>query len=266
MRETIANNLECLGKILKFNAKGNLLFFRMSSDIVPFASHPVCKFRWQKEFGEKFREIGEFIGENDFRISMHPDQFVLLNSPREDVNERSVLELEYHCEVLEEMKLGRDAKIQIHVGGAYGDKESALNRFCEGYEKLRDGIKKRLVIENDDKLYSLKDCLAIHEKTGIPVLFDSFHHECLNSGETLRSAIKSASKTWEEEDGRLMCDYSSQRIGERRGAHTEHIDLPHFRKFLGATKGTPFDLMLEIKDKEKSAALAIEEAKKLKLL
>ena len=260
----VANNLECLRKILGYNAEHGLLFFRISSDIVPFASHQVCTFDWQNHFKKRFREIGGYIKENGMRISMHPDQFVLINSPTERIVRSSVRELEYHCEVLDLMGLDLTAKVQIHVGGVYGDRGSAIERFIRNYMALPDQIRRRLVIENDDRSYSLKDCLAIHEETGIPVLFDSFHHRCLNNREPAEKALESAAKTWKAEDGILMTDYSSQAPNARKGSHTTHIDIDDFRNYLKRTAGTDFDIMLEIKDKEKSALEAVEEVKKIR--
>lgn len=264
--EKVGANLACLQRILEYNVGKGLLFFRISSDIVPFASHPVCAYDWARHFRDELRAIGRYIRGNGIRISMHPDQFILLNSPREDVVERSVAELGYHCKVLDGMGLGLDAKIQMHVGGVYGDREGAVRSFAQRYRKLPSRIRSRLVIENDDRLYSLGDCLLIHEKVRIPVLFDSFHHECLNGGEGMAQAIGLAEATWRKRDGALMTDYSSHAIGQRRGKHTESIDLRHFRKYLKQTEGYDFDIMLEIKDKERSAMKALDVLKKMKRL
>jgi UV DNA damage endonuclease len=264
MREKINNNLKCLKRILEYNLKNELLFFRISSDLIPFASHPICTFKWEQEFKEEFKDIGEFIKENEFRISMHPDQFVLINSKDKRIVNNSIRELEYHCKVLDLMKLDRTAKVQIHVGGVYGEKEESIDRFIKNYNSLPDMIKKRLVIENDDKNFSLKDCLIIHEKTKIPILFDSFHHECLNNGEEVKDALKESIETWKENDGIAMTDYSNQEEGERKGVHAKHIYLEKFRKYLQETKEFNFDIMLEIKDKEKSALEAIKEVKRIR--
>ncbi|MBD3390038.1 UV DNA damage repair endonuclease UvsE [Candidatus Micrarchaeota archaeon] len=263
MVETVGENLACLERILDYNLKRGFLFFRISSDIVPFASHPVCKFGWKKYFAKDFRKLGDFVRKHKMRISMHPDQFILLNSPKRDVVERSIAELDYHCAMLDLMGLETDAKVQIHVGGVYGDKEKALGGFVGEYRKLPLRIRKRLAIENDHRSYSLGDCIKVHGKTGIPVIFDSFHHECLNNGESVREGMEIAEKTWKKRDGVLMLDYSSQKKGAMKGSHTEHIDTGHFRKFIKESEGLDFDIMLEIKDKEKSANAAIRILKEL---
>jgi UV DNA damage endonuclease len=189
---------------------------------------------------------------------MHPDQFVVINALKDDVVERSVWELEYHCTILDEMALDNTAKIQIHVGGVYGDKRSAIDRFTERYSSLSKSLKSRLVIENDDRSYSLKDCLLVHEKIGIPIIFDAFHHQCLNNGETLRQGLQLSARTWQESDGIPMVDYSSQQRGQRPGSHAKTLNRASFKKFIHETKGVDFDLMLEIKDKEMSAFKALK--------
>jgi UV DNA damage endonuclease len=187
---------------------------------------------------------------------MHPDQFVLLNALNKDIVKRSIKDLMYHCRILDLLGLDSTAKVQIHVGGVYGNKISAIKRFVNEHQKLPEEIKRRLVIENDHISYSLKDCLTINKQIGIPVLFDSFHHECLNNQETIRQAVKMASKTWYTRDGILMVDYSSQKPQAKKGTHTEHIKVRHFARFVNESNTNNFDIMLEIKDKEKSALLA----------
>jgi len=264
--KTVQNNLDCLAVILRYNVENELFFFRITSDLVPFASHPICKFDWINYFEVQFKEIGDYIKENDMRISMHPDQFVLINSLKEDVVQRSIDELQYHCNVLDSMNLDKSAKIQIHVGGVYGDKPRAIKRFIERYNLLNESIKKRLAVENDDRLFNLKDCLEVHQKTKIPIIFDSFHHKCFNSGESIKEAIVQAQATWKKSDGVLMVDYSSQKTEKKKGTHTISIDNSLFRKFITETKGLDFDIMLEIKDKEKSAIEALKLLKSMKRL
>ncbi len=261
MEEAVANNLFCLDKILHFNAKNRILFFRISSDTIPFASHPVCKFDWKGSFAAELRKIGLFIKKNGMRISMHPDQFVLINALDDDIVRRSVAELEYHAALMDAMGLSRQAKIQIHIGGVYGNKSASIERFARRYEKLPDPVRRRLAVENDDRLYSLSDCMKLQELTGIPVIFDTFHHQLNGSGEAIADAAMQAASTWKSRDGVLMCDYSSQKHGARLGSHAEHIDLRHFGRVLAQLSGIDCDIMLEIKDKEKSAIAAVRKVK-----
>ncbi len=256
LKYKIRENLGCLEKTLVYNQQHGFFFFRIGSGIVPFASHKICKFNWESHFSQELRSIGKFIKKYKFRISMHPDQFVVLNSPRRSVYKSSVKELDYHCSLLDAMSLDSKAKVQIHLGGMYGDKKRSKERFVDRYERLSKKIKKRLVIENDDHIYSLRDCLEVSKKIKIPVVFDTFHHECLNNNEKLASAMKLASGTWNKKDGKMMVDYSSQQTNGRRGSHSKSIDGKHFVEFVRKVKGIDFDLMMEIKDKEKSALKA----------
>jgi UV DNA damage endonuclease len=210
-------------------------------------------------------KIGKLVKDNDIRISMHPDQFVLINSEKKDVVSRSISELIWHCELLDLMGLDFSAKVQIHVGGVYGDKKSAMGRFIKNYNKLPELVRKRLAIENDERLYSLKDCLNIYKKVGVPIIFDVFHHTCLNNGETVNEAVYLASKTWEKTDGILMIDYSSQEPNSKFGKHINNIDVSKFTEFIESTIDFNFDIMLEIKDKEASALKAIQIVNKIRI-
>jgi len=220
---------------------------------------------WYELFQSEFEQIGFFIRENDIRVSMHPDQFVVLNSPNSRIIENSISELKYHCMVLDAMRLDETAKVQIHIGGVYGNKIEALTRFAGTYNTLDNAIRRRLVIENDDHLYHLRDCLELNRQINIPTVFDIFHHELLSNGEPLKFALREAMSTWDKnKDGLPIIDYSSPHMGNneesikgRRGKHAERIDAKLFKKFLKETESLDFDVMLEIKDKEKSALKAL---------
>jgi len=259
-RLTVRENLACLSSTLRFNIDHGFLFFRITSDLIPFASHPVNEIAWEGEFSGNFTEIGDLIRESGMRISMHPDQFTLINSPDGGVTARSIAELAYHAAVLDAMDLDARAKIQVHAGGVYGDKISAMDRFLDRYRDLPAAIRRRLVVENDDRLYTAAECCALSRACGVPVLFDTFHHECNSSGEEMHEALAICAETWGRSDGIPMVDYSSQEPGTRKGAHIHSIDLAHFRVFLAASRPHDIDIMLEIKDKEKSALLARAEA------
>ncbi|MEM4181690.1 MAG: UV DNA damage repair endonuclease UvsE [Candidatus Pacearchaeota archaeon] len=258
-KNKIRENLECLKKILDFNKEKNLLYLRIGSGIVPFASHPISKLDWKKKFKKELKEIGDFIKKNNFRITMHPDQFVVLNSLNKKIVENSIKEIEYHVDFLDSLGLDESAKVQIHVGGVYENKEESIKRFVKVYEKLDEKIKKRLVIENDDKNYSFKNCFEIYKETEIPIIFDYFHFQCLNDGEKIEDVLKNFVSTWKKKDGLPLIDYSSQEPNERIGKHAKTIDEKDFSNFIEILKKEKIDadIMLEIKDKEKSALKAL---------
>lgn len=254
--DTVRANLENLQKVLDWNLENNILFFRISSGIIPFASHPVCTSPWQTHFFKELASIGNFIKKHKMRVSMHPDQFVLINSLSEDIFQRSVSELEYHAKLLDLMGIDKTHKLQIHVGGAYGEKPKSMDRFVERYALLSPQITDRLVIENDDRLFSLKDCLYISQKTSIPILFDTFHHSIFNNGESLSEALALAFPTWQKQDGSPIIDYSSQEKNARVGNHAKTIDVSNFTQELKNFATQDVNIMLEIKDKEASALKA----------
>ena len=257
VRDTVKANLVCLLKILSYNVDHGLLFFRITSDMIPFASHPVCAVPWRKDFTDEFQRIGEYARNHRFRISMHPDQFVLLNALDTGVLERSIADLRYQSQVLDLLGLDDTAKLQIHAGGEYRNKTASMERFIKNYERLDETIRRRLVIENDERLYTISDCLTIHERTGIPVLLDIFHHAINNNNENTVDILGPVCATWKKSDGIPMVDYSTQQQGKRAGAHAVTIDQRDFRSFLRISMPYDFDIMLEIKDKEKSALSAL---------
>jgi UV DNA damage endonuclease len=162
------------------------------------------------------------------------------------------------------MKLDTSAKVQIHVGGAYGDKKKSIERFVTRFNELDHSIVRRLVIENDDTLYDLNDCLKINARVQIPILFDVFHHK-LNNSQNLTTAesFQLTANTWNEKrDGVPMVDYSSQEPNGSPRQHSETIDIEDFDLLLKETEPFDFDIMLEIKDKEKSAIKAINQTTK----
>lgn len=255
--DAVRANLDCLGRILRWNHEHDIRFFRISSATVPFASHEVMAVDWQSHFADHFAQLGELVRQHEMRINVHPGQYILLNALKPEVFERSVAELYYHAELFELMGLDHTHKIQIHTGGVYGDKPAAIQRFIDRYPALPELVSKRLVIENDERQFSLADNLVIHEATGIPLLFDTFHHSILNNGESLEKAFDLFMPTWHGH-GLPMMDYSSQNAEKQAGAHTQSIDLENFSRVMAQLGDRDVDIMLEIKDKEHSARKAMD--------
>ncbi len=263
LRETVAGNLACLEEIVRWNAGRGLLFLRITSDLVPFASHPENRFPWEEEFAEDLARIGALTRQYGMRISMHPGQYTVLNSPKAETVTAAIADLDYHTRVLDRMGLERTAKVQIHLGGQYGDKEAALGRFIRVARSLDAAIRARLAVEHDERLYNLDDCLRVSEAVGIPVVLDVFHRQLNPDGRTLPEALEAVSATWTEADGIPIVDYSSPLPNGRMGSHAHTLDEADFRRFLEESRPHDFDLMLEVKDKERSALRALEIARAL---
>ncbi|NVM46296.1 MAG: UV DNA damage repair endonuclease UvsE [Candidatus Lokiarchaeota archaeon] len=258
VKETIDKNLDCLRTILEFNVAKKMYFFRITSDLIPFASHTIMNFDWQKCFSSKLIEIGEYINENKIRVSMHPGQYTVINSKNQQVYHNSRKELEYHVNLLDSMNLDASAKIITHIGGVYENKVESMRRFIKRYNELSNNTRKRYVIENDDKSYNINDCLSINQETGIPIVFDIYHHECNKTQKTMVEEFQKVTTTWKINDGVPIVHYSSEHPLKGKPRHADEIDILHFSRFLEKTKKFDFDIMLEIKDKERSAIKALK--------
>jgi UV DNA damage endonuclease len=263
--ELITHNLDSLETIVDYNIKNRIRLFRITSDLIPFGSSPVNGLPWQDLFESRFARIGEKLKTANLRVSMHSGHYTVLNSPDGSVVKRAVEDLIYHEKILNALGTGTDSKIVLHVGGVYGEKEQAIRRFCENYTKLDLAIKQRLVIENDDRNYSIDEVLRIGNELEIPVVFDNLHHRVnppksqsaeKEAGEMETSEsewIDRAGKTWRPQDGRQKIHYSQQEPGKRTGSHSDTIHMDEFLDFYSSIKRKNVDLMLEVKDKNLSA-------------
>jgi len=255
LRKIIHSNLSALETMIDYNMKNDIQLFRISSDIIPFASHPVNTIRWWEDYQDTFRRIGTKIKQAGMRVSMHPGQYTVLNSGDERVVKNAIKELEYHARLLDALGVEQSGKLILHIGGVYGDKEQAMRQFITNYFGLPDMIKRRLVIENDDKNYNIQEVLEISTATGAPVVFDNLHHK-VNPPKVLRSEtdwIQACKKTWGTKDGKQKIHYSQQKENAPAGAHSDTICSKDFLAFYKSLPNQNIDIMLEVKDKNLSA-------------
>ena len=255
LRELIAHNLDALAVILEYNRRNGIRLFRISSDLIPFGSSEVNSLPWTELFAERFGSLGETIRKNGMRVSMHPGQYTVLNSTNESVVQRAIEDLAYHTRVLDALETGPEHKIVLHIGGEYGNKTASAARFAENCEKLSDPIRQRLVIENDDRSYTVRDVLALSKMTGFPVVYDTLHN-AVNPADPEKDDrfwIEACRSTWKLQDGPQKIHYSQQAVGKRPGSHAETIRIEPFLSFMAALSEEPLDIMLEVKDKNLSA-------------
>ncbi|MEA4964630.1 MAG: UV DNA damage repair endonuclease UvsE [Oscillospiraceae bacterium] len=255
----IEHNLDSLETLIDYNERNGIRLFRISSDLIPFGSSLSTELCWREMFSEKLSAIGQKILRSGMRVSMHPAQYTVLNSPDALVVQRAVEDLQYHAGVLDSLGLGSEHKIILHMGGAYGDKRQAGSRFIVRYQELCPAIKRRLVLENDDRMYNIEDVLATASAAGIPVVYDSLHHSVNPADKAMDDAywIKLCSETWRKEDGPQKVHYAQQHPGKKPGAHAETIRIDPFLEFWRQLSGMNLDIMLEVKDKNLSALKCI---------
>lgn len=247
-------NLDALEQIFEWNHRNGIRLFRISSETVPFGSHPINRTAWWEILGSELRSLGRLIRRLGMRVSMHPGQYTVLNSPGSRIVENSIAELVHHARLLDGMELNRSHKIILHLGGTYGNKPESMGRFVEHFKKLPDAVKDRLVVENDEKSFTAEDVYSVAKALRIPMVFDAFHHACNPSfdGAPLSAVLQRVSETWKKRDGIQKVHYSDPDRTKARGSHSQTIDIGRFRKFYATIRRMSLDVMLEVKDKEQS--------------
>ncbi len=242
-------NAESLLAALRYCTEHGIGCFRIPSSILPIKTHPEVGYRIDDlpdatSIIETFRRCGDFAAEHDIRTSFHPDQFVVLNSPREDVVARSIQDLEYHAEVAE--WVGADV-INIHGGGAYGNKGVALAAFACNVNRLSEGVRSRLTIENDDKVFTPSDLLSLSRFTGLPVVYDVHHHHCLPDELSVEEATGAAIDTWNREPLFHISSPLAGWSGPKPARHHDEIDI---NDFPACWVGLGLTIEVEAKSKE----------------
>lgn len=264
-------SLDALEAVLRYCDAHDLRMYRMATSLAPYASHPdLPQFRdAPRRFAGRLAEVGALARELDVRLSSHPGQYTVLNSEDERTQRLAAAELEVQAELLDAMGLGSEAVVVLHVGGAAGGEQAAMDRFCRGFELLSEAARGRLVIENDDRTFGLRDVLGLAARIGRPVVWDILHHHC-NDPDRIpdREALELALATWPAgvvpkihySTPKTAVEEVKKKVGrrvERRlvlpqlRAHADLIDPIGFEHFLRETAaGLDFDVMLEAKAKD----------------
>ena len=260
IRELITQNVTELGQVTSFLERHRIGLYRISSNVIPFASHPVNTVRWWEEYAGTLAAIGARLRALGVRISTHPGQYTVLNSPQESVVTAAVSELEYQARLLDALGADTTCKIVVHVGGLYGASERlAMDRFVSTVLALPDAVRRRLVVENDDRLFDADEALEVARAARVPVVFDWLHHQANPCERTIEDVLRDIFDTWRAVDGRPKVHLSSQASGGPAGAHAAFVDVRDAIAFLDVVPSVPFDCMLEAKEKDRALLRLREE-------
>jgi UV DNA damage endonuclease len=247
-------NAKDIIKILEWNRLNGIKFFRLSSAIVPWGDNiDLTQLKDYKEIKIELKKAGDFAKFHNIRITSHPGPFVVLTSPKENVVEAAIKDLELHGKIFDMMGLSKTPynKINIHCNGVYGDKISAMDRFCKNFKRLSKSVQSRLTVENDDKasMYSVCDLMYIHERIKIPIVFDYHHYQFCKGVLSEDEALELAVSTWPIGITPVVHYSESKALHENDSkvkpqAHSDYIkELPN-------TYGFNVDIMVEAKAKE----------------
>ena len=230
LSELCCDNSKALLAAFKYCHAAGIGCFRINSQILPLKTHPVVGYSLGElpegaAIAATFKECGRFLKKVGMRASLHPDQFVVLNSPRPEVVASSIAEIEYQAEVAD--WVGADV-INIHAGGGYGDKKTALARFKDGFARLSATARCRLTLENDDKTYSPADLLPLCEELKVPLVYDVHHHRILPDGMSIAAATAAALPTWNREPLFHLSSPLAGWNGSGLHRHHDYIDAGDF--------------------------------------
>jgi UV DNA damage endonuclease len=262
-------SLAYLRDIFAYLDARNIRFYRLAGQLAPYLTHPTLPaFHHQiEECANELADLGHLAQQHRLRLTMHLAHFVQLSSPHEEQAARSRQELTVTARLLDAMGLDGDAVIVVHIGGMYGDAAASRERFVRVFEQLAPAVQTRVALENDDRHFGLQDVLWVHQRTGIPVVLDTLHHQCLNpSGHPLSNALALALATWPA-GRRPKIHVSSSRTalrhvyrnGQRHiqmplpQQHSDFIDPFAFIDLLRSARAAnlrPFDIMVEAKAKD----------------
>ena len=256
LKRRILLNLEDLLKMIQWNEDNGIKVFRLSSELFPHKTNPKIE-SYDLDFAkEHLQKVGELAKSYNQRLTFHPGQFNVLATLDKNALKMTLNDLMYHSQVLDMMELGKDSVMVIHGGGIYGDKESAIQRWADNYKNLPPSVKRRLVLENCEKCYSIEDCLKINELCGVPIVFDTHHYDCyiilhpkeefLHPSEYIHSILK----TWKDIKPKF---HVSEQGSGKTGHHSDYIEiLPEYLLEIPEKYGIHVDIMIEAKMKELS--------------
>jgi len=255
----IKSNFEALERILKYNIRNNISFFRMTSELIPLVNHPDVNYDFINKYKDYYKKIGNIIKENKLRVDLHPSAYTVLNSTNDTVVSSTINILEFYQKMYKCMEI--ESKIVIHVGSKTFGKRMGIKRFIDNFNKLNPELQKLIVVENDDKSYNIRNVLSLCEKLDIPMVLDYHHFKVNKNNEKIEDYIERIFNTWKKEVPKIH--FSSPKDKKNKRSHNDYINVDDFIDFLEKIKFTnkDFDVMIEAKKKDDALFRLIRELK-----
>ena len=246
----IKSNFEYLIEIINYNIENNIHFYRLTSKLIPLATHDEVDFEYINKYKTYYEKLSTIINNNDMRVDVHPDQFCVLNSVKKEVLDSSIKILEYHYNILKALNI-KNKIIILHVGSSVFGKEKSIKRFINNFNKLPSYLKEVIALENDDKIFNARDVLSICEKLNIPFVFDYHHHKC-NSCDDIENIIEDIIKTWKNIRPKMHISSSKNKTKKEFRSHNDYINYEDFNELINLIKpyNTDIDIMIEAKMKD----------------
>lgn len=266
LRQVTKQNLDHTLRMLHYNIAHEIELYRFSSSIVPLATHPEVRWDFVTPFRTEWQEIGSLVNKHRLRVSFHPNQFTLFTSTQKKITANAVIDMEYHYQMLAAMGIEQEALINIHIGGAYGDKTETISRFHKNLTELPLAVKQVMTLENDDKTYNADETLTACEKETIPFVFD-YHHHMANLCEVpLADLLPRIFRTWEDCRHKPKIHISSPKGVKVFRSHADFVELDFIMPFLKLVKevGQDVDFMIEAKAKDQALLKLVEDISKLR--
>ncbi len=257
LQACMKNNLRALALILHWNYMNRIAFFSIGSGVIPDSAHTLNPLSWPMVYADQLQQLGQWSEKNGIRLTMHARPFVALNSKTPSVIQWAFDELNYLATFLGSLGMDTTCKILLSGGGLFGSKEESLNRLIQGLNQLPCAVKRRVVLENDDQLFTIWDMIQVSKQTDCPVVFNVLNHDANHDGlpadHDLQLILKRCFATWNpERDGIPYVRYGTQDPDGQPGAPARAIDLEAFLQFFHRTKGLDYDVLFQSWDKEQS--------------
>lgn len=259
---TIEKNLLSLKEILIYNIRNNIHFYRISSNLIPLATKEEAIFDYLDIYSNIYNEISQLIEDNNLRVDLHPSEFCVINSVKEDVVKQSINILKYHHSLMKYLKITNQVLV-LHIGSSVFGKTNSLTRFCNVFKKLPNELKSVIAIENDDKIFNVDDCIEIYKRLNIPIVFDYHHHFCNPSKSTFDQFMPIVLKSWHNKIPKIHFSSPRGKAKNNIRSHADYINSKAFIDFVNELKkyNTSVDIMIEAKKKDEALFRLVRELK-----